>query len=72
MHDWRAKDPEFRRAFAFARELGFEALAFEAIRIADEPPPDGVASRKWLAKKRLRVRARFWLMSRWFPQDRAA
>ena len=68
VYDWRAKDLEFRRAFEFARELGFETLAFEAIRIADEPPPDGVASRKWLAKKRLRVKTRFWLMSRWFPQ----
>ena len=67
MHDWRAKDPEFRRAFEFARELGYETLAIEAIQIADEPPPDGVASRKWLAKKRLRVKTRFWLMSRWFP-----
>jgi hypothetical protein len=67
VHDWRAKDPEFRRAFDFAREMGFETLAFEAIRIADEPPPDGVASRKWLAKKRLQVKTRFWLMSRWFP-----
>ena len=67
MHDWRAKDPEFRRAFESARGIGSEKLAFGAIRIADERPPDGVASRKWLAKKRLRVKTRFWLMSRWFP-----
>ena len=44
--------------------------AEEALEIADEPPPDGVASRKWLAKKRLQVKTRFWLMSRWFPQGR--
>ena len=44
-------------------------LASEAIRIADEPPPDGVASRQWLAKKRLRVKTRFWLMSRWFGRS---
>jgi hypothetical protein len=59
--DWRAKDPEFRRRFAFAREM-----ALETSRIADQPPPDGLASRKWLAKQRLRVKTRFWLMSRWF------
>ena len=70
VHDWRAKDPEFRRAFEFAREIGFETLAFEAIRIADEPPPDGIASRKWMAKKRLQVKTRFWLMSQWFHKPR--
>ena len=58
VQDWRAKDPEFRRAFEFARELGYETLAFEAIGIADEPPPDGVASRKWMAKNKFQALAR--------------
>ena len=68
VHDWRNKDPEFRRSFDFAREMGFHHLAEEALEIADERPPDGRITRPWLAQQRLRIRVRFWLMSRWFPK----
>jgi hypothetical protein len=67
VHDWRDKDPEFRRSFEIAREMGWDHLAGEAIQIADEQPPEGKATARWLAGQRLRVKTRFWLMSRWFP-----
>ena len=68
VHDWRKKAPEFRRRFDVAREVGFDHLADEVLEIADEPPPSGRANRAWLTQQRLRVRTRFWLMSRWFPK----
>lgn len=69
VHDWRKKDPEFRRQFDIAREMGFDYLADEALHIADEPRPEG-AGRGWLASQRLRIKTRFWLMSRWYPKRR--
>ena len=65
---WRAKDPDFRRSFDCARELGFDHLADEVLEIARESLPDGRVMRAWLEQQRLRIQVRFCLMSRWFPK----
>ncbi len=72
VHDWRKKDPEFRRQFEFAREFGFWSLCDEVIMIADEEAPDGKLTHAFLARQRERIRVRFWLMSRWYPKGTRA
>lgn len=37
VYDWRTKNPDFDAAIARAREVGFDAIAEEALRIADTP-----------------------------------
>ena len=67
VYDWRAKDPEFRRALEIARECGWNALAEESLEIADAEMPEGCDQGREVARRRLAIKARLWLMARWFP-----
>jgi hypothetical protein len=70
VHDWRNKDPGFRQHYDIARQMGFDYLVEEVLEIADEAPTYGRADRRFLARQRLRIKTRFWLMSRWYPKGR--
>lgn len=61
VYEWRARDVDFAARFARAREAGFDVMAEELERIAEEPSdhPDDVAHRK------LRVWTRLQLLSKW-------
>lgn len=37
VNDWRLADPEIRRQFDDARDLGYDAIAHDILRIADTP-----------------------------------
>lgn len=37
VYDWMAKDPDLSAAIAYARDVGYDALAEDCLRIADTP-----------------------------------
>ena len=67
VYDWRQKDEKFCRAFQSAREIGWHALADQCLEIADADVPGEMDQAKEVARRRLAIKARVWLMSRWFP-----
>lgn len=67
VYDWRAKDEEFRRAFQAAREIGWHVLADQCLEIADAPVVESANQAREVARRRLAIKARLWLMARWFP-----
>jgi hypothetical protein len=67
VYDWRAKDADFRQALEVAREIGWHALSDQCLEIADAVVPGDVDQGKEIARRRLAIKARLWLMSRWFP-----
>ena len=79
VHRWRLEDKEFARTFALAREAGFEAIAEEALEIADDDAQDFLEKEKAdgsttlaknpdnVARARLRVETRLKLLSKWAP-----
>lgn len=61
---WQAKDEEFARRFAHARERGLECIAMECQEIADENCLDQVD----IGRNRLRVETRLKLLAIWNPK----
>lgn len=61
IEDWRDKNAEIERIITRARSTGFDAIALDALRIADESEgdPEEVASAK------LRVETRLKLLAKW-------
>ena len=80
VYEWKDKYPDFSERFARARELGADALALEALEIADTPlkgeeveynSKGKVIKRKksdMLGHRRLQVDTRLKLLAKWFPQ----
>ncbi len=83
---WRQDDDEINRRIARAREIGADAIAEQALKIADTPL-EGVeieesetAGKKtkrgdMLGHRKLQVETRLKLLAKWFPQkygDRVA
>ena len=77
--NWKREHPEFGSAFTRAREDGFDAIAEEALRIADTPV-DGVEVEKdekgkiiktkhgdMLGHRRLQIETRLKLLAKWSP-----
>lgn len=56
--NWRQEDKEFDTSIARARELGFDAMADECVKIADDPLDDPQS-------RRVRVDTRLRLLSKW-------
>lgn len=69
VYDWLKKDEAFALRFARAREVGHEAIAEEALALADEPPPkvDGRVDHGYVAWVKTRVWTRLQLLSKWNP-----
>ena len=61
VHDWETARPEVGKAIARARDAGFDAIAFEALRIADDTTEDPQS-------RRVRVDTRLKLLSKWCPK----
>lgn len=64
-------------AIARARELGFDAIAQDALDIADETSRDTIkdeetgserANSEWISRSRLRVETRLKLLAKWDPK----
>jgi hypothetical protein len=78
VRDWMANDETFSRDIAHARILGFDAIAYEALQIADTPVI-GIeeATKEWgtevkradmLGHRKLQVETRLKLLAKWDPK----
>lgn len=73
---WEQADAEVMQAIARAREAGYDAIALEALDIADDgrrdykPDKDGreIVDHDHIARSRLRVDTRLKLLSKWSPR----
>lgn len=78
VYGWIEAQPEFAERFARARVAGFDAIAEQALRIADTPQigqiietsPDGtkVKSEDMLGHRKLQVETRLKLLAKWDPK----
>lgn len=79
VYDWLAKHEEFSARFARAREVGFDAIAAEALEIADTPL-EGIRSETtddgktkevredMLGHRKLQIETRLKLLAKWSPK----
>lgn len=79
VHDWIVCDSEFAAAMEVARQAGADAIAEEALRIADTPE-EGVETETdkngdtkekrgdMLGHRRLQVETRLKLLAKWHPK----
>lgn len=77
---WLSDDEQFRRQYAHAREEQAEHMAEEIVAIADDSRADTeirydakgneyeAPNNEWMARSRLRVDTRKWLMSKLAPK----
>jgi hypothetical protein len=76
---WREKRPAFDAAYARARDEGFDAIAADCLRIADDTSNDTVVvgndenareapNSEWIARSKLRIETRLRLLSKWDPK----
>lgn len=80
VREWMAKDAEFSGAIAHARELGFDVIAGDCLRIADDGTndymekltADGVIApslnAEHIQRSKLRVETRLKLLAKWDPK----
>ena len=76
---WKKAHPEFRASFRVARKVGFDAIAADALRIADTPKvgrrveidaegKQRVIKEDMLGHRRLQVETRLKLLAKWDPE----
>ena len=76
VRDWMDANPEVSAEIARARDRGFDAIALDAMRIADNSEQDTILTDKgseipnkeWIARSRLRVETRLKLLAKWDPK----
>ena len=79
VRNWADANPAFARDIARAREAGFDAIALEALAIADASEHDDkvvgedgaermVANAEWISRSKLRVETRLKLLAKWDPK----
>ena len=78
VYDWQDAHPEFAAQFARARDIGFDAIAEDVLRIADTPmegeetedTPQGLKIKRgdMLGHRRLQVETRLKLLAKWSPK----
>lgn len=74
--DWTDAHPEFGVRYARAREVGYKLLADEILQISDDGKNDSyidadgvmVTDQDVIARSRLRVDSRKWLLSKMLPK----
>jgi hypothetical protein len=76
---WKEDHPAFAADFARARDEGYDAIAADCLRIADETEHDTVmvgqgeneraaANTEWISRSKLRVETRLKLLAKWDPR----
>jgi len=78
VREWQERDAEFSAAIAHARELGFDAIAWQAMQIADTPQEgeettikaSGVETKRgdMLGHRKLQIETRLKLLAKWDPK----
>jgi hypothetical protein len=70
--DWCTADPDLAGQYARARDTMIDAMVDETMRLADEPPSTnpitGAIDSASVAKQRLQVDTRKWLLSKLAPK----
>lgn len=74
-YEWMTADAQLSADIARAREAGWDAIAIEALRIADHTADDTVKTEsgdrpntEWITRSRLRVDTRLKLLAKWDPK----
>ena len=78
VYTWLDEDPEFKARFAGARDIGFDAIAEEALEIANTPC-EGVKTEygpmgkkevheDMLGHRKLQIETRLKLLAKWSPK----
>ncbi len=73
VYNWIKADASFAERIARARDIGHDAIAENAMEIADEPPPSGPDGRTdagYVSWQKNRVWTRLQLLSKWSPRYR--
>lgn len=76
VYDWMEADPEFALRIARAREEGYDAIALDALKIADDGlndtymTEDGIerTNTDVIQRSKLRVETRLKLLAKWSPK----
>lgn len=78
IYRWQDEDDEFKQRFVRARDIGFDVIAEEALKIADTPvegieyedgPMGSKQSRKdMLGHRKLQIETRLKLLAKWSPK----
>lgn len=80
VYDWLGADKALAARFAHARDLGFDAIAEEALEIADDGTNDWMQRRRQdgsvedvvnaehIARSKLRIETRLKLLAKWSPK----
>lgn len=74
--DWCAADEALSIAYARARDEGFDAIAMDALHIADDNSQDTrygkdgqeMPDSEWISRSKLRVETRLKLLAKWDPK----
>lgn len=64
VYDWINADPSFAARVAYARDLGFEAIAEDILDIADDTP----AISEHVQRSKMRIDTRLKLLACWSPK----
>lgn len=64
VYDWMNADASFASRVAYARDLGFEALAEDILNIADDTP----AINEHVQRSKMRIDTRLKLLACWSPK----
>jgi hypothetical protein len=64
VYDWINADPSFASRVAYARDLGFEAIAEDILDIADDTP----AISDHVQRSKMRIDTRLKLLACWSPK----
>lgn len=64
VYDWIAADPSLAARIAYARDLGFEAIAEDILDIADDTP----AISEHVQRNKMRIDTRLKLLACWSPK----
>jgi hypothetical protein len=77
VYKWIQADKSFGARITRARDIGFDAIAEEALDIADETERDTIATERgdvcnteWISRSKLRVETRLKLLAKWSPRYR--
>lgn len=76
VYDWQSADKDISGRFARAREAGFDQIALDALRIADDATSDRATDSEGrervdneaIQRSRLRVETRLKLLAKWDPK----
>ena len=72
---WMDANPDFNQRIARARRVGYDEIAEDCIRIADDTSGDSILTehgeipnKEWIMRSKVRIETRLKLLSKWSPK----